>query len=124
MGLDMYAYSVPAEDVIDDFSFQKDSANQFFYWRKHNALHGWMEDLYKAKGGKESFNYVPVRLSVENLLELKECIQNCSLTPRAGFFWGAQSEYDTYTADRDMQFVNEALAIVYSGGAVYYNSWW
>lgn len=86
MGLDMYAYSVPAEDVIDDFSFQKDSVNEFFYWRKHNALHGWMEDLYKAKGGsKESFNCVPVRLSVENLLELKECIQNCSLTPRAGF---------------------------------------
>lgn len=30
MGLDMYAYSVPAEDVIDDFSSQKDSANEFF----------------------------------------------------------------------------------------------
>lgn len=126
MGLDMYAYSVPAEAVIDDFLYKEDDERtEFFYWRKHNALHGWMEDLYRAKGGtEEEFNCIPVRLSYENLIDLRTCIQNKSLTPRSGFFWGGQRDYDSSAAECDMRFVNKAIAIVQSGGAVYYKSWW
>jgi hypothetical protein len=31
------------------------------YWRKHPDLHGWMEKLCRAKGGKfDDFNLAPV----------------------------------------------------------------
>jgi len=42
MGLDMYAYmtSEPPEKPVD---FKVRKTSQFFYWRKHPDLHGWME---------------------------------------------------------------------------------
>ena len=38
MGLDMYAYEVSG-----------DTKTEIMYWRKHNALHGWMESLWSTK---------------------------------------------------------------------------
>ena len=41
MGLDQYANRVnEAGDRVE-----------VAYWRKHNRLQGWMEDLYISKGG-------------------------------------------------------------------------
>ena len=73
MGLDMHAYRMkftPSKEV--DFSeeiFGRDDrgeldyenpivvAKEIAYWRKHPDLHGWMENLYREKGGREkSFN--------------------------------------------------------------------
>jgi excinuclease UvrABC ATPase subunit len=57
MGLDMYAFRVKAEDVIDDFTVRNEEQGregdleELAYWRKHHDLHGWMERLYRAKGG-------------------------------------------------------------------------
>lgn len=124
MGLDMYAYSVSAEAVIDDFSFKDGAKTEIAYWRKHNALHGWMKSQFIAKGGTGDFNCQPLRLTEDNLKELRTKIKEKSLECTSGFFFGGTYEYDDECAASDMQFVTEALAIVRSGGAVYYDSWW
>ena len=40
MGLDMYAYA------LDENGEEESLAD----WRKHNRLHGWMEELWEEKG--------------------------------------------------------------------------
>jgi len=73
MGLDMYAWRVAAKDAIGDFEIARNEENsakveEMFYWRKHHDLHGWMERLYRSKGGPAaSFNCIPVRLTMEDL---------------------------------------------------------
>jgi len=118
MGLDMNAYAVPAGTTYDP-----ETAEEIQYWRKNNALHGWMERLYRANGGIEMFNCVPLHLTAENLKQLREDIQADKLTPTEGFFFGAQ----TYTEDEkqeDLQFVESALELIDAGKDIYYNSWW
>ena len=44
MGLDMYAYSVSQGGAQDGEEIE------LAYWRKHNRLHGWMEELWTRKG--------------------------------------------------------------------------
>jgi hypothetical protein len=126
MGLDMYAHSVSCADVIDDFSFkEQEDIDKFQYWRKHNALHAWMEALYRRKGGtKDSFNCVYVRLTTEDLLQLIEDAKAKNLTPTAGYFFGSLQDYDEECAQADIAFANKALAEISDGNAVYYFSWW
>lgn len=126
MGLDMYAFSVNAADAVNDFEFKdNETRDEFQYWRKHNALHGWMEALYRRKGGDApSFNCVYVRLTTEDLLELIKVIQNKALTPAAGFFFGGSHYYDDDYAAHDIQFAHKAMAEISLGNAVYYTSWW
>ena len=51
MGLDMYAFIVDADkvgDKVTDVALPlkvADTTTEICYWRKFNALHGWMEDL-------------------------------------------------------------------------------
>jgi hypothetical protein len=131
MGLDMYAFSVSAQAAGDnevDLKRDDERGNplyhieEFFYWRKFNALHGWMEQLYRAKGGTaESFNCNTVRLTSEDLDKLERDANN--LQPVAGFFFGEQT-----VAPEDIEsvakFVDKARHEIAGGMAVYYDSWW
>jgi hypothetical protein len=130
MGLDMYAFRVKAEDVIDDFNVRNEEQGregdleELAYWRKHHDLHGWMERLYRAKGGtKESFNCVPVRLSMEDLNLLESDILNNRLPETQGFFFGTNPP-DEYSREQDMAFISKAKISIANGAAVYYDSWW
>ena len=129
MGLDMYAWRVKAEDAIDDFSVASDDegsnkVEEMFYWRKHHDLHGWMERLYRAKGGtKESFNCVKVRLTMEDLQRLALDVSKGQLPETTGFFFG-NNPPDPDSVAQDMEFVGKAMAAVAVGDAVYYDSWW
>jgi hypothetical protein len=129
MGLDMYAWRVKAEDAIGDFEIAKDSEGQskieeMFYWRKHHDLHGWMEKLYRNKGGaKESFNCVPVRLTTENLDALQFDLLNDALPETQGFFFG-NNPPDLETLAEDLKFIQAARDAINEGDAVYYDSWW
>ena len=74
-----------------------DGNELFTYWRKHNRLHGWMEELWSPKGkpydGKlednplGDFNCVELELSLEDIEDLAVDIENQSLPETAGFFW-------------------------------------
>jgi len=124
MGLDMYAYRVAANAVVNDFEY--DDAlppNEFFYWRKHHDLHGWMEELYRAKGGDKEFNCVPLRLTFDDLLALEDAVLNNTLPKTTGFFFG-NNPPDDITKAEDLNFIAEAKYAIYKGYAVYYSSWW
>lgn len=126
MGLDMYAYRVKKEYVVNDFEFNSDQdpAEDLAYWRKFNALHGWMEELYKNRGGpKESFNCAPIRLHLEDLDQLQRDIGENKLKPVSGFFFGEQEIYPEDIAST-MKFIFEAREAIKQGDAVYYDSWW
>ena len=130
MGLDMYAHRVKAEDVIDDFNVREETdgrseaLEELAYWRKHHDLHGWMERLYRAKGGtKESFNCVPIRLSMDDLNKLENDVLNNTLPETQGFFFGTNPP-DEYSREQDMLFIAKAKIAITAGDAVYYDSWW
>jgi hypothetical protein len=129
MGLDMYAWRVKAEDAIGDFEIAKNGEGEskieeIFYWRKHHDLHGWMERLYRSKGGtKESFNCVPVRLTMEDLQQLALDVSKGRLPETTGFFFG-NNPPDADSIERDMEFIGKAMAVVAVGDAIYYDSWW
>lgn len=127
MGLDMYAYTVPASDENTDFSYKKQpegqERNEIAYWRKFNALHGWMEDLYRSLGGEESFNCIPLKLTTERLNVLEVACRENTLRPREGCFFGSQEIYQE-DVDATLSFIKKARACIASGKDVYYDSWW
>jgi len=127
MGLDMYAFTVDATTVGDatvDVALDPDTAMQISYWRKFNALHGWMEDLYRQKGGsKESFNCTTVRLDANDLDRLEMDTGNNKLIPVNGFFFGVQAIYPE-DLESVATFVKVARQAIADGKAVFYDSWW
>lgn len=126
MGLDMYAFTVHPDNAKGDFEIADGGTKEEFqYWRKHNALHSWMENLYQAKGGNaESFNCIPLRLTKEDLLKLIEDAKAHKLESASGFFWGGPYDYNEEIANEDIEFAHKALAEIDKGYAVYYDSWW
>lgn len=124
MGLDMYAYEVKMEDVVDDFSVRKDSeSNEIAYWRKHHDLHGWMEELYREKGGVGVFNCAKVRLESKDLDRLEATLHERCLPRTTGFFYG-NNPPDDESNKRDFKFIRDARRAISDGLAVYYDSWW
>lgn len=126
MGLDMYAFTVKADSfgdrVVD--AVLDDDAMQISYWRKFNALHGWMEDLYRLKGGaKQDFNCTTVRLDLKDLDRLEMDVGANKLVPRNGFFFGSQEIYPE-DLESVADFVKVARQAISDGKAVFYDSWW
>lgn len=121
MGLDMYALSTrqhPARPV----DFKVEQAESLHYWRKHPNLHGWMEQLYREKGGSEdSFNCVNLQLTREDLDRLEAAIRGGALPSTAGFFFGAS---DGSEFEDDLQFIGKAREALAAGLTVFYSSWW
>ena len=131
MGLDMYAYSFDKELLKDNpdqqvgFSFPDGSdVVNLDYWRKFNHLHGWMERLYREKGGDaESFNCVPVRLMPEDITRLENDWKEGKLTSVDGFFFGSSGWYPEY--DESLaEFIAKARKQFEAGRGVLYDSWW
>ena len=124
MGLDMWATISKGKE-----------GEQIADWRKHNRLHGFMEQLWEDKGCPEkdnndqAFNCIPLELNKEDLKELKATILTRALPETQGFFFGHDS-YDwskdeLKDADKyDLEFVTNALKALKDGYRVHYNSWW
>lgn len=129
MGLDMYAWRVRKEHAIGDFEIARNESGdseveEIFYWRKHHDLHGWMERLYREKGGDaESFNCVKVRLTKEDLDRLVSDVSGNRLPQTTGFFFG-NNPPDFESMAQDMEFISKAIEAIEAGDAVYYDSWW
>jgi hypothetical protein len=96
--------------------------SDFYYWRKHPDLHGWMERLYRAKGGKDpSFNCNSVRLMTQDLDDLERAVKTANLPSTSGFFFGQSEPRDR---QGDLEFIDKARAAIAAGDTVYYDSWW
>lgn len=130
MGLDQYAYKVEKgiipEGVEIDFEISERNSSEDWYWRKNNYLQGWMEKLYRMKGGEDTFNCVNIKLTERDLLNLKEDIQNKDLESTSGFFFG--TDFDYYSEDgqaqEDLNFVEQALEEIREGNEIVYSCWW
>lgn len=120
MGLDMYAFTQKAKPQTP-VDFEPDTPTELHYWRKHPNLHGWMEALYFEKGGQQSFNCVPVELTIEDLDRLEADLSLSNLPQTEGFFFG-QTQGDEL--DDDLTFIAKARAAIANGLTVYYDSWW
>jgi hypothetical protein len=121
MGLDMFAYTT-SEGVAASVDFEMETFTELHYWRKHPNLHGWMEKLYRDKGGSaESFNCVNVQLLAEDLDRLEADIESSRLPHTEGFFFGAS---DGSERDDDLEFIDKAREALLHNMTAVYSSWW
>ena len=111
MGLDQYAQAVKGDDKIS-----------LGEWRKHPNLQGWMERLWRSKGGEGQFNCVAVELNGDDLQRLRIDVDHRDLPSTTGFFFGSDS--DEYYKEQDLTFVEEALELIEAGYKIEYSSWW
>lgn len=132
MGLDMHAFSVPAGEPIRvpstnrHYKFERNpNAEEVMYWRKNNALHGWMSSKAEERLGlsADEFNCEYLHLTADDLRQLIADIEGDKLKPTEGFFFGEQS-YSKAEKAEDIAWVNEALALIKSGLDIYYYPWW
>jgi hypothetical protein len=127
MGLDQFAYAVKPEHVGTksqvDFDLPEElELLELSYWRKHPNLHGWMENLYRDKGGSaEQFNCVKVVLNADDLDKLEDAVRDDELPETDGFFFGKSSPDDKR---KDLDFIKSARNHLAEGFIVYYTSWW
>ena len=144
MGLDMYAYAkktvkphptdtgaiITGETITDDKGnedfvyFDNESPVDIAYWRKFNALHGWMEQLYISKGGNQEFNCIDMQLTRDDLQKLKQACKDKTLTPTEGFFFGSQAPVTDDAYNEVLEFISDAVEAIKDGYVVYYSSWW
>lgn len=124
MGLDQYAFAVPCADATglpDVEAKMPDTAEKLWQWRKHANLQGWMEQLYRSRGGGDVFNCKTVRLALHDLDQLELDIISHSLPETEGFFFGESSPED----DADtLEFVKAARQRIQDNCVIYYDSWW
>jgi len=120
MGLDMYAYKVPVESVIDDFHFFEDNPVEIAYWRKRPNLHGFIKSIYENKSGDNgSFNRIPVRLTDTDINLIEEAVLADKLPYTTGFFFGKSLPEDKQL---DLEFIKNARQALSEGFAVYYHA--
>jgi hypothetical protein len=124
MGLDAWGYTVKAELIgerLIDIAIPEPQAREIAYWRKHHALHEWMEGLYRAKGGAaKEFNCTAVRLDAADLDLLERSVSEA---------WGKQGDdpregYNPVHQRADIEFLAAARGAIADGMAVLYHAWW
>lgn len=122
MGLDMTAYK-KVKGVEDTVEIQ--------YWRKHNALHGLMEEIWRDKAAiagedisDEQFNCVEVELNEADIDYIESRVRSNQLPSTQGFFFGADSRFDDDDKEADLEFIAKAREALNNGEQVFYNSWW
>ena len=128
MGLDQYAFAVMPHKDNTDTSFvwgrdnEPDNYSEIAYWRKHANLQGWMEDLYRSKGGDaDVFNCASVRVTFQDLADLEATVNGDDLPATTGFFFGASTPEDKID---DLAFIAKAREAIGQDMEIYYHSWW
>ena len=123
MGLDQYANARRGEAKKDEegYTYYEDSM-ELAYWRKHPNLQGFMEELYREKGGEGEFNCEDVELPLDDLASLEQTLDDEALPETVGFFFGQNS--DDHYAEQDREFIVQARAAIKQGYKVVYHSWW
>jgi len=85
-----------------------------------------MERLYISRGGQETFNCIELRLTPEDIQQLRNDVTNGTLDGNKGdtegFFFGNNS--DEHYKEQDLEFCEWALKELEDGKQVIYDSWW
>ena len=120
MGLDMYAYKTRTAITGIDFQRPRDAV-QFHYWRKNYGLHAFMEQLYRAQGGKGAFNLIPLLLEPADIDALEAAVMEDRLPFPEGPVPG---QYLPSQREDDIRFIREAREAFKEGCAVFYSASW
>ena len=122
MGLDMTAYT-RAKGAEETTEIQ--------YWRKHNALHGLMEQIWRDKAelaGEDvsdvQFNCVELQLTEADLDYIESQVVGETLPETEGFFFGHDSRFSDEDKLKDLEFIAKAREALANGEEVFYDSWW
>jgi hypothetical protein len=85
-----------------------------------------MENLYREKGGEKEFNCQEVQITLADLNELEEAMDNMALPETGGFFFGDDSyeDYEEWHKELDVKFIEVARKYLLDGKEIYYSSWW
>jgi hypothetical protein len=134
MGLDMYAYSRAKE--------KESKANELQYWRKHNALHGLLEDMWNDKGQPIPqwmrdeypedfeqnrvipFNGIEMELTEADINYIESVVINNELPMTEGFFFGQDTRFSEDDKAADLEFIKKAREALAKGEEVFYTSSW
>ena len=134
MGLDMYAYagrSGQRDEFYEKAQWNEDTKEfdspvskpvELAYWRKHPSLHGWMEQLYRQRGGTDTFNGIELELTWNDVDDLERAVRHGKLPFTEGFFFGKPADNVYY--EEDLKFCLNAKAEIFLGFKVFYNSSW
>ena len=89
MGLDQYANARRGEATKDEdgYTIYEDSM-ELAYWRKHPSLQGYMENLWLERGNEGEFNCVDLELTLNDLDNMEETLDENALPETQGFFFG------------------------------------
>ena len=124
MGLDQYAKKVKRrynQKTLTETIVKTEIA----YWRKHNALEGYMADLYRTKTGDEGeFNCKTLVLDEDDLNTLEAVVIRGNLPETTGFFFGSCTKDSEEYKENDLEFLKKARKALAEGFEVEYNSWW
>ena len=141
MGLDMYAFRANRETM---------ELEELAYWRKHNALHNFMQKIWEDMDyeefmqgmpklenpedafnqedfnamKEEQFNCIKVPLNSDRIDQLENAINNGELVPTSGFFFGSTDYDPAVYRDEDLAFIRNAREVIEEGDVVLYDSWW
>ena len=99
------------------------------YWRKYGALQGWMQNLWRTKGGTGEFNCEQVELTVADLDQLQRAVNLREMHHVDGFFFGAAIFADgtdkrAYDRALVLEFIDKALDAIESGKRIFNWSWY
>ena len=137
MGLDQFAYKTKVKpskpvDFQEEVYGDDVKREEIHYWRKHPNVHGFMEEIYREKGGEHSFNCRPVELTQEDIDLLAESILDGELPETSGFFFGQSfgvmwlfEKHGIWIRENDdLEFCKKASEAIKEGYMVFYDSWW
>lgn len=122
MGLDQYAYAVTGRFVDDDGNTDWEDKTEIGYWRKHPNLQGYMENIWRERGGEGDFNCAVVELSGDDLEDLELAIKGGAMPETEGFFFGGNANEHYF--DHDLEFIDTAKNQIHNGYEIIYTSWW
>ena len=124
MGLDQYAKKVKREYNLETLT-ETIVKTEIGYWRKHNALEGYMADLYRTKTGDEGeLNCKTLPLDSDDLDTLEAVIMRNNLPETVGFFFGSCTKDNEEYKEKDLEFIDKARKCLAKGYEIEYSSWW
>lgn len=103
----------------EEYWCEEFEAERFHSWRKHPNLHGWMENLYRRKGGKEEFNLEPMVLTLKDLGNLRQDVLGNKLPVTDGFFFGKSTGKEM---TRDLEAIEQAIKLIQEGRTIIYEA--
>ena len=113
MGLDQTVYT----------KNKKGEQEEIQYWRKHNALDGWMEALWRTKGNNGYWGGSELELTKADIERLEDVVKRDALPETHGFFYGADSRRSAYQKKETLKFIIEAKYLLDEGNKVFYSAW-